>query len=528
MVTAGFLGACGGGGGEGGDTIAPSIPSNLQATALSKSQINLTWSASTDNVGVSGYEVFRGTTSLGTVTAASYSDATGLSSSTEYTYTVKAYDGANNFSGPSSLATATTGAASIRVRVIDEITDAVITGATVVLGNRTGALVTTGTTDTNGEYTFTDPPANATVTAAVSGPYVWNTSRTRYRLDTNYDVNMPEITLAVEKPSQLLSFDRVKVNISIAPGITNVVGWKYYPNGEWEHVVTDNPLYLAVMTSDVQKDGKISIILVGVDANGAPVAYGSLLDQPQTIVGTTVDIVIDKTTIDTATVDLQNVPAAALALITEMDITRSGVNKAEWSSTVSPPIPSSIVHAVPNYGDWFGSTIAVALDRNSDSAIDGAYGIMRQTKAFADQGMTVDFTASLYPPIASDTTFTDKGTARPAISWSGTDATSDQVEVEIDYGNVWDANNPNTEDYRYDLVVPPTRTSIVFPELPDELAAFRPIWTNQPGIGFGINNMDIDLAAGYNDWLTQYDQVMSGSLPMPSVMNVKISRGGIF
>ncbi len=495
---------------------------------MSKSQIDLTWSASTDNVGVAGYEVFRGTTSLGKVTTAGYSDTAGLSPGKEYTYTVKAYDGANNFSDLSSPATATTGAAAIRVRVVDEITDAVITGATVVLGDRTGALVTTGTTDTNGEYTFTDPPANATVTAAVSGPYVWNASRTRYRLETNYDVNMPEITLAVEKPSQLLSIDRVTVNVSVDPGITNVVGWKYYPNGEWEHVVTDNPLPLAIMESDVQKDGNISIILVGVDANGTPVAYGALLDQPQTIVGTTVDITIDKTTIDTATVDLQNVPAAALALITEMDITRSGVNKAEWLSTDYQPIPSSIVHVVPNYGDWFESTIGVFVDRNSDSAIDGAYGMIRLTKTFADQVMTVDFTASRYPPIASDTTIMDKGTARPSISWLGTDETSDQLEIEIDYGNVWDANDPNTADYRYDLVVPPTRTSIVFPELPDGLDAFRPTWTSQPEFGFGLNNMDIDLAAGYNDLLTLFDQIMSGTIPMPPVMNIKASRGGAF
>ena len=42
------------------DTAAPSIPTGLTATAISSSQINLSWTASTDNVAVTGYQVFRG------------------------------------------------------------------------------------------------------------------------------------------------------------------------------------------------------------------------------------------------------------------------------------------------------------------------------------------------------------------------------------------------------------------------------------------------------------------------------------
>ncbi|MFD0677997.1 MULTISPECIES: polysaccharide lyase family 7 protein [unclassified Paenibacillus] len=96
-----------GGGGSGGDTQAPTAPTNLTATAASSSQINLSWTASTDNVGVTAYQVYRGSTLVGSPTATSFSD-TGLSASTSYSYTVKAKDAAGNVSTASNTASATT------------------------------------------------------------------------------------------------------------------------------------------------------------------------------------------------------------------------------------------------------------------------------------------------------------------------------------------------------------------------------------------------------------------------------------
>ena len=89
------------------DTTAPSVPSGLTATAVSSSQINLSWTASTDNVGVTGYKIFRGGSQIGTTAALSYTDG-GLSASTSYTYTAAATDAAGNTSPQSSGASATT------------------------------------------------------------------------------------------------------------------------------------------------------------------------------------------------------------------------------------------------------------------------------------------------------------------------------------------------------------------------------------------------------------------------------------
>ena len=92
------------------DTTPPTVPTGLTATAVFASQINLAWTASTDDVGVAGYHVSRDGVVIATATATNYSD-TNLTASTSYSYTVQAFDAAGNASAQSSTAQATTPAA---------------------------------------------------------------------------------------------------------------------------------------------------------------------------------------------------------------------------------------------------------------------------------------------------------------------------------------------------------------------------------------------------------------------------------
>jgi hypothetical protein len=101
------VGGSGGGGGGGSDVQAPTTPTGIVASVVSPSQINLSWAASTDNVGVTGYKIYRGGTLWYTTANLSFSD-TGLSSNTSYSYYVQAYDAAGNISSPSVAASATT------------------------------------------------------------------------------------------------------------------------------------------------------------------------------------------------------------------------------------------------------------------------------------------------------------------------------------------------------------------------------------------------------------------------------------
>lgn len=84
----------------GGDTQAPTVPGSPQFVSKGATSITFSWAASTDNVGVDGYQVFRNGTPIATTTQTSYTD-TGLTPSTQYTHTVAAYDAAGNNSGVS-------------------------------------------------------------------------------------------------------------------------------------------------------------------------------------------------------------------------------------------------------------------------------------------------------------------------------------------------------------------------------------------------------------------------------------------
>jgi chitodextrinase len=99
---------------SGGDTQPPTAPSSLAASAVSSTQINLSWTASTDNVGVTGYllERCQGTgcatfVQVALVTTTTYND-TGLSNPVSYSYRVRAKDAAGNLSSYSNTATAAT------------------------------------------------------------------------------------------------------------------------------------------------------------------------------------------------------------------------------------------------------------------------------------------------------------------------------------------------------------------------------------------------------------------------------------
>jgi hypothetical protein len=89
------------------DTIPPTAPSNLTASAVAWNQVSLNWTAGTDNVGVVGYQVFRNGIQIGTSFGTSYVDTT-TQAQTTYNYSVKTVDGVGLTSTASNTATITT------------------------------------------------------------------------------------------------------------------------------------------------------------------------------------------------------------------------------------------------------------------------------------------------------------------------------------------------------------------------------------------------------------------------------------
>ena len=93
--------------GGGGDAQAPTAPTNLVASSSGSTSIGLSWSASSDNVGVTGYRISRNGSQVATVSGTSWTDS-GLAVATSYTYSVAAHDAAGNVS-PAASAVGTTG-----------------------------------------------------------------------------------------------------------------------------------------------------------------------------------------------------------------------------------------------------------------------------------------------------------------------------------------------------------------------------------------------------------------------------------
>lgn len=85
------------------DTEAPTVPTSLIVTPTCQTTADLSWNASTDNIGIAGYKIYRNATLFHTTvgTGVTY-NATGLTANTSYTWTVSAYDAAGNESSQST------------------------------------------------------------------------------------------------------------------------------------------------------------------------------------------------------------------------------------------------------------------------------------------------------------------------------------------------------------------------------------------------------------------------------------------
>jgi chitodextrinase len=122
-----------------GDHTPPSVPTGLAATSVTSSSVSLKWNASSDNVGVAGYTIYRNGASVGSTggpAATTFTDLT-PSPSTSYSYTVDAFDGSGNHSARSAPVSVTTPAPTgvQAVQAGATATATRVTSTTIVLAN---------------------------------------------------------------------------------------------------------------------------------------------------------------------------------------------------------------------------------------------------------------------------------------------------------------------------------------------------------------------------------------------------------
>ena len=159
---------------SGTDITPPTAPTSLKASVISSSQINLTWTASTDNVGVTNYKVFRNNVQVGQNLNPSFNN-TGLTANTTYTYYVIAYDAAGNASPKSARVSATT-AGNVTITVSNVAVSNVATSSVTIAFTTNVAASTDILYGTNGSYNNSDPADAASLNpyARAYRPHAWN------------------------------------------------------------------------------------------------------------------------------------------------------------------------------------------------------------------------------------------------------------------------------------------------------------------------------------------------------------------
>ncbi|MFS8103870.1 cellulose binding domain-containing protein [Lentzea alba] len=162
--------SCGGGTTPPVDTQAPTVPTDLRSTGVTAGSVSLSWTASTDNVGVTGYEVLLGNAVSTTVSGTS-ATVTGLSPATAYSFSVRAKDAAGNKSAASAPVSATTspdsgGGDTVNVSTPAQLQAALAAaapGQTIKLaaGTYRGSFVANGRAGTASQRITLSGPSNA-------------------------------------------------------------------------------------------------------------------------------------------------------------------------------------------------------------------------------------------------------------------------------------------------------------------------------------------------------------------------------
>lgn len=221
------------------ESIPPTTPTNLQASVASGTQIDLSWSASTDNTRIRGYSIYRDGVLVNTVGSAtfSYSDKN-LNPSTTYVYRVDAFDSSGNHSGLSTSKSSTT--ESTARYTFEPVADAYVAGDFATTNYGTSALLKADTTPALQSYLrFNVGDINGMVTKATLRLYTTSSSASGYQI----------------RRVDNRGWEEGSVNYAGAPPASSVVGSSgNFAAGTWTSIdvtslVTGNGVYDLALTT---------------------------------------------------------------------------------------------------------------------------------------------------------------------------------------------------------------------------------------------------------------------------------------
>jgi hypothetical protein len=372
----------------------------------------------------------------------------------------------------------------LQVRVVDWQGKAVA-NATVVIGNQAGFMEAVSSTNYQGETYFDSVPENATVTAAVKCT-ISSINRTYYYLDISYGVNVPAVALTLAMCEESSPWVNVEVTATV-PGVTSLAatigGITYYGPG--------SKIYF---NSAQQSDGNISVLATGYDGADNITGYGFALDRPA-ISGSTINVVVDRTDPIRHTHRFAAVPSNTLAYFVSASLLRKHAATSLPLNFVlgTAPLPATVdTYSFAGFSDTHQFGCDLELDADGDGKTDATVGVSRSLRTPADQ--VFDF--SPVPLVPRDLAFSPGAVGRPVISWSNNDPLSTLQSLTLTH----EETVPQRRSFLYTMTAPATVTSVVLPELPEELAAFR-IGAYR---GLSIITMKFDQTVSYDNYLTAF------------------------
>ncbi|SOC79818.1 Fibronectin type III domain-containing protein [Salinimicrobium sediminis] len=256
-----------------GDTTAPSVPTGLTSTSKTDTSVNLSWNASTDAVGVTGYAVYKNGVyekEVGGTTA----QITGLTASTAYSFTVAAIDAAGNESAQSTaLSVSTNAAASAQATfTLDDFTGAVLGYSLNKLRSAyTGSAIRVRRSSDNTEQDIgfnadnrLDQTALLNFVGAGDGFIsVWYDQSTSARNVSNPEASQPKIvnagTIYVLNGKPTVYFNQKYLRSEIGQLVNNVDGsWSSFGFGQF-NAQGNNYMFSQDASQRVSQNLKVSV-----------------------------------------------------------------------------------------------------------------------------------------------------------------------------------------------------------------------------------------------------------------------------
>ena len=241
------------------DTIAPTAPSGLVTTSKSSSSIGISWDASTDNVAVSGYRVYRNDSFINTSTSTNYIDDT-VSANTNYSYVVSAFDAVNNFTISGALSVSTP-ATEVPPVFVDTIAPTAPSGLVTTFNSSSSIGISwDASTDNVAVSGYRIYRNNALISTVISTSYIDNTVSASSAY--GYEIRAFDAVNNVTA-SNALTVNTPAVEVPPAPGTYPPAAYYMSPTGSGTECSLANPCGTFVNAFNAMSGGDTLIVMNG-------------------------------------------------------------------------------------------------------------------------------------------------------------------------------------------------------------------------------------------------------------------------